>query len=600
MDRRVKIIGRYIGRYKPGYIIGLCALVVTDIFMLLRPRVIGNAIDSIPMPKPPHPLVWYVALFMGLVIVENIFRILWRFMLMGSSRKIERDLLNDFFSHLLRLDPRFYDRTPTGDLMARATNDVASIRMLLGPGIMALFDAVVVSTITLFFMLSVSPMLTLYALLPLPLLTLILSYLLRKVHNAYDKVQEQFSTISATAQESISGIRVVKAHNREEVETRNFDRVTTDYVHNYMYLTKFESGIEPVIVLTTGIGAVITLFAGGNAVIAGRISLGELVEFFLYLMMLTWPVIAVGWATNLWQRGFASLRRVQKIMEEQPTIDVPVQTTAVSFKEPHEKATIREDSSTEFESGDLYLRNVSFRYNPQGPDVLKNITLKIEQGSILGIVGPMGSGKTTLLNLIGRLYDPTEGQVLINGVDIREIPVYELREHIAFVFQEPFLFSRSLKENINLGLSHDSLNEEEIMQTLKLAALHHEVRRFSEGLDTRIGERGVTLSGGQKQRMTIARAMARDSSILILDDTLSSVDTDTEEKIIKNLRSYGKGRTNIIVSHRISSVKDADKIIVLINGEVVERGSHEQLLRNKGFYYRLYEQQRLQEKIEGM
>jgi len=601
---RFHILFKYIARYRIGYLIGFIGLIATDIFMLLRPQVVGNAIDSLGKHIPEHPLHWYIGIFLILVVLENLFRVLWRLSLMGSSRRIERDFLNDFFAHLLKLDPSFYDRTPTGDLMARATNDIASIRMLLGPGMMALFDAVVVSGLTLFFMISLSPRLTFYAMMPIPFLGLLLGFILKKVHHNYDKVQAQFAAISATAQESISGIRVIKAHNREDIEIKAFDDVTSDYVRKYMRLTRFESAIEPVIIFLAGLGVLITLFVGGKAVMSGELTLGQLVQFFLYLMTFVWPVIAIGWAANLWQRGLASLKRVQAILNEQPTIAISSSlhqnVEDVAGSSEGKSADASEPGETSFVSGDIELRNVSFRYKPEGPDVLTNITLTIKEGTTVGIVGPMGSGKTTLLNLIARLYDPTEGEILIGGKNIKHIPVQELRRQIAFVPQEPFLFSRTIEENINLGRSDAPLGEQEIIHALKLADLMKDVESFPARLHTSVGERGVALSGGQKQRMSIARAFARDTSIVILDDTLSSVDTHTEERIIKNLKAFTRKRTNIIVSHRISSVKDADHIVVLMDGKIIEQGTHNELLNLNGFYAKLYHQQLLHRKLEEM
>ncbi|GAB4322861.1 MAG: ABC transporter transmembrane domain-containing protein [Candidatus Sumerlaeia bacterium] len=624
MSERLRILFRYACRYKWGYLIGLSALLGTDIFMLLRPKVVGSIVDTLGEHGTRTQIAALIGLFLAYVVSENLFRLLWRFTLIGASRRVERDMMNSFFGHLLKLDPRFFDRTPTGDLLARATNDVASIRMLMGPGIMAMFDAVIVFSITLTMMMHVSPRLTLLSLAPIPILGLIIGYLLRKIHFLYDIVQQQFSTISARAQESLSGIRVIKAHNREQYEIAQFDKVTTDYVKKYMQLTRFESALEPVIRLVAGLGVVITLFVGGQAVMAGSLTIGQLVQFFLYFLMLTWPVIAIGWSANLYERGMASLKRLQEIFEQRPTIvspDFDLETVPIGpddngpmnaemrpggdGRKPESPRAADQPAAVAapppFMPGDIEFRNVSFRYHPDGPDVLKNINLTIRRGATVGVVGPTGSGKTTLLNLIARLYDPVEGEVRIGGVDIRRYRVEDLRRHIGVVPQEPFLFSLNIRENLNLGRRQNPLEEESIIEALDMADILKDVQDFPQRFDTVLGERGVRLSGGQKQRMTIARALARKNDIILLDDTLSSVDPQTEERILQNLRSFGKGRTNIIVSHRISAVKDADMIVALNeHGEIAEQGTHEQLLAGGGFYARLYQQQMLEEQIAQM
>lgn len=595
MFNRLSILFGYAWRYKWSYLVGLIALLGTDIFMLIRPRIVGKTIDSLELHEPRSTIMILVGLFMLYVITENAFRFLWRFTLIGASRRVERDIQNDFFGKLLRLDSRFFDRMPTGDLMARATNDVGSIRMLMGPGVMAMVDAVIVFIITIILMLRIDAQLTLLALAPIPVLGILIGYLLRQIHVLYDKVQEQFSTISARAQESLSGIRVVKAHNREQHEINEFKGVVSDYVSKFMDLTKYESALEPVIRLVAGLGIVITLYIGGQHVMDGRMTIGNLVEFFLYFMIITWPVIAIGWSANLYERGMASLKRLQEILDEKPTI----LSDDFNLGDAAPAASASGDGA--FRPGDIEFRGVSYRYLPEGPDALKDVNLVIPMGATIGIVGPTGAGKTTLLNLIARLYDPTQGEVLIGGRNIREFPVVELRRHIGVVPQEPFLFSLNIRDNLNLGRRTNPLAEEHVVEALDMADVLQDVKEFPRQFETVLGERGVRLSGGQKQRMTIARALARKNDIVLLDDTLSSVDTQTEERVIQNLRSFGEGRTNIIVSHRISAVKDADMIVVLDeDGRVVERGRHEDLLMTGGFYARLYRQQMLEQKIQHL
>ena len=581
MKSKIKILFHYILRYKTGYLIGFLALIITDVFWLLRPKIIGNAVDSLIDTNPSHSLHWFVGVFIAVAIAENLFRVFWRVMLIGSSRHIERDFLNDYFAHLLKLDARFYDRTPTGDLMARATNDMSSVRMLLGPGMMALFDAFVVFAMTLFFMVSINMELTLYAMLPFFLVALFLAFLMRKVFLYYDAVQEQFSTISARAQENISGIRVIKSHNREDYEINEFDKVTRDYIRKFMRLTKFESGIEPVIQFIAGIGVVVTLFLGGNAVIEGKMTLGELVQFFFYLMTMVWPVIAIGWSSTLFERGFASLGRLENIFNEKSNVE-----------------QLPEEQSSKFSHGNIEFRNVSFRFKDDAPDVLKNINLEIPKGTTLGVVGHLGSGKSALVGLIPRLYVPTSGEIFVSGINIKNLSLSGLRSEIGIVPQEPFLFSRNISDNIRLGRLDEPRSEENVKRSLEIAEVFGEIDDFPDKIDTMLGERGVRLSGGQKQRMTIARALDRNPSILILDDALSSVDTNTEESILNNLKEFMKGRTNIIVSHRISTIKKADLIVVLSEGEIIEKGTHLELVAKNGFYTRLYNQQQLQQEIE--
>ncbi len=581
MTSKTKILFSYFARHKMHFILGVFSLFITDVFQQIRPKIIGNAIDSLKEPVMGYALGWWIIFFTGALILENFFRFWWRYYIVGGARLAEKDLLNDYFSRLLVLDQTFYNRMPTGDLMARATNDISSVRALIGEGTLIICDTLFVASFSLFFMIRLSPILTLYSLLPLPILGLILMYLIRKVHRCYDDVQAQFSTVTARAQENLSGVRVIKAHALEEYETSEFDRITKDYVNKFMRLTRFESGVEPLIRLIAGVGVVIVLFAGGRFVIQDKLTIGQFVQFFLYLMGLVWPVIAIGWSATLIQKGMTSLERIREVMETIP------------------KIKNSEDSKNNSEyllKGDIEFKDVYFKYKDDLPYALKGISLTIPEGATVGVVGPTGSGKTSLLNLIPRLFDAEKGEILIGGKNIKTIPVDKLRLQIGMVPQEPFLFSENIVQN--LRPETPQANESDVGDALRIANIEEEINSFPQGISTIVGERGLRLSGGQKQRVTLARAVARTPSILILDDALSSVDARTENSILKNLKDFMKERTSIIIAHRISTVKDADFIIVIQDGQITEKGTHDDLLQNSGFYSKLYEQQKLEQKIK--
>lgn len=583
MNSRTKILFHYFANHKKSFILGVASLFITDVFQQLRPKLIGNSIDSLKEPVMGYTLGWWIIFFIVILILENFFRFWWRYHIVGGSRAAEKDLINDYFSRLLTLDQSFYNKMPTGDLMARATNDVTSVRVLIGEGTLIICDTIFVAGFSLFFMLRLSPILTFYSLLPLPILGLILMYLIRKVHRCYDDVQAQFSTVTSRAQENLSGIRVIKAHALEDYETSEFDKITKDYVKKFMKLTGYESGVEPLIRLIAGVGVVIVLFAGGRFVINQQMTIGQFVQFFLYLMGLVWPVIAIGWSATLIQRGMTSLARIQEVMETVPKVQSP--------------ADISVPTSDNFAFGDLEFKDVYFKYKPELPYALQGVSIKIPAGTTVGIVGPTGSGKTTLLNLIPRLFDPDNGKVLLGGIDIKTLPLDKLRRFVGMVPQEPFLFSENIVKNLKPETPHAT--ESDIEDALRIAHVEEEIDDFPQGAATIVGERGVRLSGGQKQRVTLARAVARTPAVLILDDALSSVDAKTENSILNNLKDFMKERTSLIVAHRISTVKDADLILVIQDGKITEQGTHEELLKINGFYAKLYEQQRLEQKISA-
>jgi len=566
---------------------GILTVIGSNLFTVVQPMFLGFAIDELKSGIESHTLVSgdllkWAAIIVSFSLIAGVFTFLTRQTIIVVSRLIEFDLRNDFLAHLQRLSYSYYQNTPTGDLMAHATNDIAAVRNVVGPGVMYPTDTLLTFVLVLVLMLVKDWQLTLLALIPLPFVSLIVYRIGQRIHEKSLERQAQFSLLTTRAQENLSGIRVIKSYVREEYEIGLFRQLSWEYLRKNLVLARIQSIMWPLMFAIIGSSIIITLYFGGVRVIDGRLTIGALSAFLAYLVMLIWPVIAFGWVLSMLQQGAASMERLCKIFDTKPEIQDMEKT----------------DNSIRVIEGEIEFRDVRFIHKNAPSPTLEKISIKIDCGATLAVVGYTGSGKTTLVNLIPRLYDVTEGQLLIDGKDITTIPLDVLRANIGYVPQETFLFSETLSENIRYGT--DDGTSEHIQQAADISQLARDVLEFPKKYETMIGERGITLSGGQKQRTSIARALIRQPRILILDDSLSAVDTYTEEEILRRLRQYMKGRTCIIISHRISTVKNADRIIVLDKGLIVEQGTHEELVSAGGIYADLNEKQLLERELEEL
>ena len=576
MWESLRTVRKYLWRYRWGMALGGFCLVMKDLAQAMQPLMIRSAVDSF---RQQGAFVKYAAFLVGLALIKGIFQYWMRVIIIGISRDIEFDLRNDLFAHLIKLSPEFYGRTRTGDIMARATNDLNAVRMMLGPGVMYWFETSLTFVLAIAIMVRVDWRMAVFAVMPAPAVSLAVVVFGRIIHRRFERIQAMFADISSRVQENLAGVRMIRAFVQEKAEMRRFEELNRGYIAQNIKLVRMQGLFQPLLELLIGLTFLVVLWYGGGQVLAGKISVGSLIMFNTYMGMLVWPMIALGWVVNLTQRGSASLIRINEILKEQPKIAAPANPVALNG--------VR---------GELEFRGVTLDYG--SGKALDHVDLRIPAGTTLAVVGHTGSGKSSLVSLVPRLLDPTAGAVMLDGTDLRRLDPEELRRQIGFVPQETFLFSSTIAGNIAFGV--ESATGEQIRRAAEMAGLAGDIESFPLGYDTVVGERGITLSGGQKQRTAIARALLRDPRILILDDALSSVDTLTEERILTHLAGVMKGRTVILISHRVSTVRQADRIVVLERGRIVEQGTHLELVAAGGYYAALSQKQMLEEELEAI
>ena len=575
----LKYLNKYFYKYRTKLFLGFLITIIARIFSLFAPRLIGNSLTAVEkylqsenndFEKIQHILMVNILIIIGATLISGFFTFLMRQTIINVSRFIEFDLKNEIFWHYQKLTQRFYKNNRTGDLMSRISEDVSKVRMYVGPAFMYSINTISLFIIVISYMISIAPILTLYTILPLPILSFTIYKLSRIINEKSTLVQEVLSKMSSSAQESFSGIAVIKSYNLHSKIYNKFNDLAIESYQKNMSLVKVQAWFFPLMILLIGCSNLIVIYIGGNQYINNEIEIGVLAEFIIYVNMLTWPVAVVGWITSIVQQAEASQKRINSFLKEQPEI-------------------IDGKGVDKFIKGEIELNNVSLLYPETQIEALKGVSLKISEGSTVGIIGNIGSGKSSILDIISRLYDPSEGSIKLDGVDMKEYTLDQIRENIGYIPQNAFLFSESIEDNIRFGAQKIELKD--IKEASKKAAVHQNIISFKDSYDTLLGERGVTLSGGQIQRISIARALIKNSKILLLDDCLSAVDTDTEEEILKNLKNVSTKKTTVIVSHRISSLKHADKIIVLENGEIIQQGKHSDLIESKGYYKELFEKQ---------
>ncbi|MBN2018201.1 MAG: ABC transporter ATP-binding protein [Candidatus Cloacimonetes bacterium] len=580
--KNLKLIISYLKRYKKSIALGVLCLIIVDAIQMVVPKIIQHVIDYLHKPEfTTNTILVYAGIIFGLALIMAVLRFLWRIFLITNSFKIEKKIRNDYYEHLQKLSPRFFQDHNTGDLMAYATNDLNAVRMLFGIGVVLIFDVVFVTIASLLLMSNINFKMTLFVIIPLPIVTFVMIYFGKKVHRLFKKVQTTFAHLSDRVQETISGIRIIKSFVREKAYEDRIGTVAEDLVDQNIKLVKIWGMFFPLMFAIIGISLLLTLYIGGTKTILREITIGEFVAFNSYLHLIIWPVIAVGWIVNLYQRGTASLNRIQDIMHTKPEI----------IDEPD----IVDPSITEIK-GEITIKNLTYSYPDTEIEVLKGIDFNVKPGETLAIVGRTGEGKSTIVKLLTRMFNPPKNQIYLDDHEIYQVPLRTLRDSIAVVTQEIFLFASSVQENIQFG--NEDVTMDDIIEIAEISQFHNDIKEFEMEFDSIVGERGVSLSGGQKQRLALSRALIKNAPILILDDAFSSVDTETEEIILKNIRVSQKGKTVLMIAHRISTMQHADKIIVLSDGKVAEQGTHESLLKQNGIYTDIYKRQKLREELE--